>query len=205
MQSPGRAGGLGGRCIDRCPAAQVDVTQHSGQIQRPGSVVHRPALFADVVTGSNRCIAHFRGAAQKADTGRDVSFSRMTDKTVVNTEHREAPPEGQQQRRIKNAAIDRLSVWGVQASDRFPPENRTGFHRRGLIPAARCCAPFCARGSRARSPSVAQPLGPHFLQDGGSDFFNRLGGGRQPADAGAAHHGLGFAHFHAAVLQAGVA
>ena len=60
-------------------------------------------------------------------------------------------------------------------------------------------------GPPRRTASITQPLRPHFLQDGGGDLFNRLGGGRQPADAGAAHHGLGFAHFHAAVLQTGIA
>ena len=40
--------------------------------------------------------------------------------------------------------------------------------------------------------SVHQPLGPDLLQDGGGDLFDRLGGGGQPADAGAAHHGFGF-------------
>ncbi len=49
--------------------------------------------------------------------------------------------------------------------------------------------------------SIHQPLGADFLQDGGGYLFDRLGGGRQPTYAGAPHHGLGFAHFHAAIFQ----
>src|SRR3989344_4787988 len=53
--------------------------------------------------------------------------------------------------------------------------------------------------------SIHQPLRPNLLQDGRRNLFNRLGGGGQPPDACAAHHGLGFGDLHAAVLQAGVA
>ena len=42
------------------------------------------------------------------------------------------------------------------------------------------------------------------MQDGGGDLFNRLGGGGQPANAFAAHHGLGLVDFVAAVRQAGI-
>ncbi len=45
-------------------------------------------------------------------------------------------------------------------------------------------------------------VGFDFLQDGGGDFFNRLGGGGQPADARAAHHCFGFRNFHAAIFHA---
>ncbi len=39
--------------------------------------------------------------------------------------------------------------------------------------------------------SVAQAFRPDFLQDGGGDFLDGLGGGREPADASAPHHGFG--------------
>lgn len=51
---------------------------------------------------------------------------------------------------------------------------------------------------------VNQTLRVDFLQDGGSNFFNALVGGGQPANARTAHHGLGLGHFVAAVGQAGV-
>ena len=51
---------------------------------------------------------------------------------------------------------------------------------------------------------MTEVLRQHFLQDGGGDFFNRLGGAGQPLDPTAAHHGLGLGDFVAAVLQAGV-
>jgi hypothetical protein len=52
--------------------------------------------------------------------------------------------------------------------------------------------------------SVLQPLRPDFLQDGGGNLFDGLGGGGQPAYAFAPHHGFGFVDFLAAVLKAGV-
>ncbi|MDQ0032673.1 putative transposase [Variovorax boronicumulans] len=55
------------------------------------------------------------------------------------------------------------------------------------------------------SCSVRQPLRPQLLQDRRRDFLDRLGGGREPTDAGAPHHRFGFAHLVAAVLQARVA
>jgi hypothetical protein len=52
--------------------------------------------------------------------------------------------------------------------------------------------------------SINQAFWADFLQDGGGNFFNALVGGGQPANARAAHHGLGLCHFMAAVGQAGV-
>jgi hypothetical protein len=62
-------------------------------------------------------------------------------------------------------------------------------------------APVFRHWSASCKHSVHQPLRVYFLKNRSRDFFDRLGGGGEPADAGAPHHGLGLTHFHAAVFK----
>ena len=52
---------------------------------------------------------------------------------------------------------------------------------------------------------VDLPLDPELAQDGGGDLFDRFAGGVDAAHAFAAHQGLGFRHFEAAVVEVGIA
>jgi hypothetical protein len=109
--------------------------------------------------------------------------------------------------RVTKAAVSTLAGWFAAGSicHRDSTKMWPAVTRLAIRNVRRMPIMVCPDSATSRSCSVIQPFGPDFLQDGGGDLFDRLGGGGQPTDAAAPHQGLGLIDLHAAIVQRGIA